>query len=117
MILTLVEFNSLKKSLKKNTKINIVSGSMEPWIKTGETITISPTKLEDLKPFDIIVYWDEQRTVLICHIFNEVRDQSIICKPLVSKIEDKPIGLNCLLAIVVTPKFKWYHKVLLKYFH
>jgi signal peptidase I len=117
MTLTLVEFISLKKNLKDNTKINIISGSMEPWIKAGETILISPISLNQLKPLDIIVYWDEKRAVLICHIFSEIRGKLVICKPLISKIEDTPINPNFLLAIVETPKFKWYHKILLKIFH
>ena len=34
---------------------------------TGENIVVAPTPVSELKPFDIIVFWNQK--VLICHYF------------------------------------------------
>jgi signal peptidase I len=111
---SLPNFHQLRNNLKPNTKINIISESMEPWIKSGETIFVSPVKLNDLESYDNIVYWEKERQVLVCHIFLTVRDGHIICRPLSTKSEDLPINPNFLFGRVVFPKFRWYHRLLLK---
>ena len=113
----LPEFHLLRNKLKPNSKINIVSESMEPWIKSGQTIEISPTTLNELKPFDNIVYWEEKRQVLVCHIFLGIKDGFIICRPLATKERDLPINPNFLFGKVVSPSFKWYHKALLRFIY
>lgn len=88
---------------------------MSPWIKAGESILITPCQPEDLRPFDIIVYWDKQNEILVCHIFKEFRENKIITKPLVKNREDAPIESKFLLGKVIKPQFKWFHKLLLKF--
>ena len=114
MKFTLVKFGLLKKDLKKDTPVQIVTSSMSPWIKAGETVLISPIKITELKPFDIIIYWDSEAEILICHIFKEIRDNKLITKPLSTNTEDSPFNLSHLLGIVTKPQFKWYHKLLLR---
>lgn len=115
MKFNLAEFKQIKKNLKPNHEISIVTGSMSPWIKPGETVFVSPSKIEELKPFDIIVYWQEENEIFVCHIFVEIRDNKLITKPLARNIEDNPVPTALLLGKVTNPKFKWYHKLLLKF--
>ncbi len=56
------EFEKLK--LLPIYKSQVVSGSMEPVIRTGEEILIDVGNV-DLKPFDIIVFYFDEK--LICH--------------------------------------------------
>lgn len=62
------EFLIIKKKLLTDGKLNvrIISGSMEPLIKTGETVIVEP--VNDLKKFDIILYHSDDKN-LICHFF------------------------------------------------
>ena len=114
---TLADFVLLKRDLKDQTKIKIVSGSMKPWIQVNEKIIVNSITPEEIKPFDIIVYFDIEAEILVCHIFIGLRDGKIICKPLARNAEDKPVDPNLLLAKVVKPSFRWYHRFLLKLFY
>ena len=114
---SLVDFLSLKKNLKPNTEITIISGSMSPWIKTNESVRLSPCKLDDLKKFDIITYWSSVNEVFICHIFTEYRNKEIITKPLSTNDEDTPFDPKYILGKVIKPQFRWYHKILLNFFY
>ena len=89
---------------------------MEPYIRSGELVEVEPISLDQLSPFDIIVYWEEKRSVLICHIFKEVRENKIICMPLAINREDKPFHPTLLLARATKLKFGFFQKLLLKWF-
>jgi hypothetical protein len=86
---------------------------MEPWINLGERITVEVRKPEDLKPCDIILFW--RKNILICHVFLRIEDNFLITKPLRGKILDPPSHITNLLGVVVSPKFPWFQKILLKF--
>jgi len=113
----LADFIRLKKNLKPNSETMILSGSMTPWIKTNEVINLSPCLREDLKPFDIIVFWSPESEILICHIYIEFRDGKIITKSLTRNVEDPPLDPQFLLGRVNRPRFTWLHKMILKFFY
>lgn len=117
MKFSLVEFLRLKKNLKPNTPLSIISGSMDPWIKQGETVYMDPCTPLEIKPYDIIVFWNSKEEILMCHIFIKIKDRKLITKPLVESIEDDPTPVEFLLAKVRKPAFTWFHKLLLRLFH
>jgi hypothetical protein len=61
-----VEFRSLKEVLGRIEKITVrvVSGSMEPCIRTGEQIEVSRLRARPRR-FDILTFWNGQ--VIMCH--------------------------------------------------
>lgn len=91
---------------------------MEPVILVGDSIEVKPIK-DDLKRFDIIVYWNENRKILICHYFwsknqeSYLNDQEprIITRPLKSKREDFPIMQSRILGKVVNKKIPFSLKL------
>lgn len=109
------EFINIKKNLSKTFDVQILSGSMEPWIATNETITVKKCSPEELRPFDIIVYW--KNDIFICHIFISLDENIIQTKPLTQNKSDPPFDKSFLLGKVISPKFRWYHKLLLKIFY
>ena len=66
MKISFEKFIALKQNLKPNTKINILTGSMEPFISASEEIYISPHgNLDEIKMYTPIVFWQSDK--LICH--------------------------------------------------
>ncbi|MBL7713915.1 MAG: S24/S26 family peptidase [Bdellovibrionales bacterium] len=61
------QFLELKKKLNQagSRTIQVISPSMEPWIRVGEELLVLP--LEDHpRAFDIIVFWQDHRLVAHC---------------------------------------------------
>lgn len=102
--------------------IRILSGSMEPLIQTGEELQVIPIKdVADLKPFDIIVYWD--RDILICHYLWSINQRFRTdaglrifgTRSLASQREDFPIDESQILGRVIGKRIsRWQQmKILL----
>lgn len=88
---------SLKQKLKaqKCLPIRVVTGSMEPLIKTGEELTIEEI-VEPLKIFDIVVFWNG--SIYVCHFVwrlnrkpNSKGERWVTTRSLMSDFEDFPI--------------------------
>ena len=114
---SLVEFLKFKKNFKHQTRVQIVSGSMAPFIKKGESITIEPATIEEIKPWDIIIYWSPEKEIFICHMFVRREEGHIICKPLGFNKEDTPVPEQYILGHVITPSFSAFQRLLLKLFY
>ncbi|MBD66750.1 MAG: signal peptidase I [Halobacteriovoraceae bacterium] len=112
---SLNQFLAFKKKLRPNTEVQILSGSMEPWIKTGETVLVSPCRPEELSPYDIIVFYDQKKTKLICHVFIKIVQDKLITKALENKKLDEPNLKHFLLGKVTKPKFNWFQKFILRF--
>jgi hypothetical protein len=110
---SLHDFISLKKNLKKEIQIKIISGSLEPWIYKGEKITVLPCQSENINPLDIIVFWKNEK--LICHVYVKNFKNYLITQALLGKTYDTPTHSKYLLGKVVSPRFSWYHKILFRY--
>lgn len=106
MQISLEKFVLLKKSLKPKTKIKILSGSMEPFIYTGETILCSPISYKEVKVGDPIVFWQDEK--LICHFLvakKKIEGKEILETKGLSRIFKDPIVPEShLLGKVVEPK-------------
>lgn len=103
------EFLAIKKLPFYKGKI--VSGSMVPVIKIGETITIE-VAAQDLKRFDIIVFFYQDE--LVCHyLWNWNR---IIPKPLfqtrnMQGQKDYPVSWDDFLGKVVSHRLSFWEKL------
>ncbi len=67
MNITFKEYILLKNRITDPQKIRIISGSMEPFIHTGEEIFIKKFNPGSLKRFTPIVFWHEN--YLVCHFY------------------------------------------------
>lgn len=110
------DFFKLKSELSRPREIVILTGSMSPFISPGDKITVFPLGGRELKKFDPIVFWREQR--LICHFFyrKEFRDgkELVITKALNSSKEDPPIDQDQVLGIVIRPTLPKWKRLLLR---
>lgn len=113
MICPLTKFLYIKDK-KGILDIQIISGSMEPFIATNEMIKVKVCDVEDLNSHDIVVFWKED--YLICHIFMKSDEKLIYTKGLANKDYDEPTNRKFLLGKVIEPKFRWYQRFLIKYF-
>ena len=107
------KFLFLKRLEGHDFEATIQSGSMEPWLHMGDKIIGKKCNPEDLKPFDIILYW--RKNILICHIFLRIEDNFLITKPLRGKNVDPPIHIEHLLGVITKPKFGFFQKIILKF--
>jgi hypothetical protein len=110
---SLYDFIQLRKGFKNEIKVNIISGSLEPWIYTGEKVTVVPCHPNEIKALDIIVFWKDEK--LICHIYRKTLNKYLITQALVNKKYDTPTDSKYLLGKVISPKFSWYHRLMFKY--
>lgn len=117
MNISWTEFQEIKKtlSLKKELKIRPISDSMSPLLKVNEILTIKPIDSQELKTFDIIVFW--YQNTLMCHFFWARQTSSnatmLITKSLKEpKSIDLPSPVDCLLGIV-NCKTPWWAKIYL----
>jgi signal peptidase I len=103
------EIRKIKSSLVEESflSLHVVSGSMEPVIMTGDRVVVAPIASSDLRPFDIIVFWNSQ--VLICHYFwhiNELAESDgsrlLVTRPLAAWHEDLPVPEDHVLGKVVS---------------
>ncbi len=102
------QFQDLRKLLgsEKFVGFKVVSGSMEPVIKTGEMIVIE--KSEVLKRFDIVVF--RQNSLLICHFIKFINrtpdsngDPVYVTSGMANPVrEDLPVPLGEILGTVVS---------------
>lgn len=92
--------------------VQIISGSMLPWIGVNETISVECCQPVDLKPMDIIVFWIKD--IYICHIYLKTENNHLVTIGLNNKDFDKPTHVNFLLGKVVDPKFGFIRTLLLK---
>jgi signal peptidase I len=90
----------------------IVSGSMEPLIKVGDTIIVEPSSTP-LQPFDIVVFRREDK--LICHYVLHLNRlpgpdglARIITRGLNSNSEDFPVAVNEILGRVTNFKISFF---------
>lgn len=106
-------FIQLKKSPRTSVKANILSSSMEPWLRIDDQVTVKTAKAEELKPFDIILFW--RKDIFICHVFLKIDNDFLITKPLHGKKIDPPSHTSNLLGIVTDPKFSFFQKIILRF--
>lgn len=73
MKINLDEFQLLKARLKEKGSFSatIISGSMLPLIKVGDIIEFVPVQTDQLKVFDIVVFWTNQ--MLVCHFVLKIK--------------------------------------------
>lgn len=111
------DFLFLKKTLKKNTKVEILSESMEPFLYKDNIVEISPFNIASLKPGDPIVYWNKSEK-LICHMFIHFKEldnkKYLITKGLNNKFLDKPTPSDYYLGALSKPRFTLFYKILFK---
>ena len=102
----------LKLQKHKTLPVRIVTGSMLPLIKIDENIWVEPPPpLEELKRFDILVYWSDDK--FICHYLDRINDvinsdqKVLILKGLKNKGQDFPVYYENLFG-KVNMKIPWY---------
>lgn len=115
MELSIADFLSLKKSIIKKgveTKIRILTKSMEPFIYANEEVYIKSSSIEKVKRFTPIVFW--YKNELVCHFYikkvmknNEI---FLLTKGLVSKVYDDPIRVDHFLGEVTSPRINIIRK-------
>jgi signal peptidase I len=112
-----VDLAELKRRLNEQgfLPIRIMSGSMEPVIKTGEKLTVAEIA-EPLRIFDIIVFWDG--SVMVCHFVWRINraikskgEHWIVTRSLVSSREDFPILESHILGRVTDRKLPFLRKL------
>ena len=113
---SLEDFLKLKASFKKNRKVKILSGSMEPFIYKNDVVTIANKSVKLLKKGDVIVFWKDNK--LICHLFHRFNifenKECLITKGINSKRYDSPVLQKFYLGIIIEPKVTKLKKVLFK---
>lgn len=96
---------------KGASELKVVSDSMEPLIKVGESIVLEKSQLNQLKIFDIIVF--NQGARLNCHYLTKTdhkRDQFITRSLKNPTSQDYPIQSKDIIARVKNKKLSWWHK-------
>lgn len=106
------KFLTLKRSQAKEIKANILSNSMEPWLRVDDQVTAKLIDYKEIEPFDIILFW--RRDIFICHVFLKMEGDFLLTKPLRGNKMDPPIHKSHFLGVVIDPKFSWFHKLILK---
>ena len=109
------EFYYIKNRLneeKNSYTVKVVSDSMEPAIKKDDFLEVETIDLGDLKPFDIVVFW--QNNVLVCHCYwskSGSRPEYIVTKSLkYRKHFDMEIEGDLLLGIVANKRISFIDK-------
>lgn len=105
----------LKSVLKRDKKtiLKVVSDSMSPLIKVGESIEVALLEApEQLKPFDIILF--EQARRLNCHFLakTDYINNLFITKSLKNpSASDYPLETKQILGIVTSKKISFFTKI------
>ncbi|OUR93626.1 hypothetical protein A9Q84_19345 [Halobacteriovorax marinus] len=114
------DFLMMKKIIlsRGNIEVEIVSDSMEPLIKTGELIKVQNVE-EDLKLFDIIVFWrDGQFVSHFVWRFNGISHKTITTRSLKDKgANELPVEFENVLGIIKDKKISLYTKVIMRLFY
>ena len=112
MKITFEQFLIHKKKLKDKTTIKIISGSMEPFIYTGEKVECSPCNFENSVVGDPIVFWSEDK--FICHflIAKHITEKGnfIETRGLNTSKSDPLVHENFIFGKVTSPKISWLKK-------
>lgn len=109
------DLHVLKKSLKHNNQVSlqIVSDSMEPLIKVGESIEVAKVQsVKELRVFDIILF--DQAGRLNCHFLAKVdyENNVFITKSLRHPgVSDYPIGSDQIIGIIKQKRINWWLKI------
>ena len=97
----------------KNKKLKIISDSMQPIIKIGDEIEIQPIKFNELKRFDIILFYNAHKPV--CHFFwciNGINKNEFLTRSLKQpKFNDLPTPKNSLVGKVTNFKISLYYRI------
>jgi hypothetical protein len=117
MKLTEEQFFILKEKIKGSHKVQIMSGSMEPYIYTDEDILIHKTKPNKIKRYTPIVFWHND--LLVCHFFKKriIKDGITYfqTKGLSSKDDDPLVDERFVLGEVVIPKIGFFRRMILRF--
>lgn len=110
-------FLELKSYLSHSQKLNakVISGSMEPVIMTGDFVEVEAVRVETLKRFDIILYWDGEK--LICHyvwhlnrIPGAAGERVILTKKMGKGNPDFPVSEYKILGRITNFSISWARK-------
>lgn len=113
MKVTESEYFELKKNLKDFGQVKILTGSMAPLIGVNDIVQVQRIDPNEIKPYDIIVFWQEDK--LVCHFFIRKEDNKLIARGLNNKEHDNKIEEKYVLAKVIKPRVAPFKKFLLKY--
>ncbi len=113
MKVTKEEFNKLKEDLSDFAQIKILTPSMSPLIQINDIIKVQKISPEDLRPYDIIVFWQSDK--LICHFFIKKVGDKYLARGLNNKEYDAEIASEDILAKVIRPRVSNIKKFFLKY--
>lgn len=114
---SLSEFRELKAQLSSIGRVSfkVVSGSMSPWLRVGESSWVLPLPKE-IDPFTPIVFWDGK--VLVCHmvitqsVFSGNGDKKIwLTQGLANTHSDLPVPEEHILGIV-EKRLPWWRKLI-----
>ena len=109
------QFQKLKQKLNLQGELafEVVSGSMEPVIRTHSTITVAPL-LETPKRFDILVF--AVGDILICHYFwflnpsISTQNEKLFITRSMSGFEDTPFSPSDVLGKVISHRLSSLQK-------
>jgi signal peptidase I len=117
MKINLIDFAVLKKNLKPNTEVQVLTSSMEPFFYKTDKIVVSPISVSEIKVGDAIVYWHNDK--LICHLVYQIRhniEVEFLTKGINNKHFDLPIKSQQILGIVVNPQISFWQRILFRFY-
>lgn len=108
-----LDFLKIKKQLNEGKifSCEIISGSMDPIIKIGESVKIQKTN--NLKVFDIIVFYTKDHR-LICHVFlggSKLNKGHIKSSGLMADHFDFSVDQKRILGKVINKKLNIFNKL------
>lgn len=116
MKISYLDFQKLKANFDRPIEIEILTGSMSPFISPGQKIIVFPLGDKKLKKFDPIVYWGSEK--LICHFYygekTEGKKRYIRAKALNGSKEDPPFESEKVLGVVVRPTLPRWKRFFLR---
>lgn len=67
MNIDLLKFRALQSKLQREETLSlrVATGSMLPVLRIGQIITVKKVKLSELKKFDTLVFWQNEK--IMCH--------------------------------------------------
>ncbi len=117
MSLSFEKFVFLKNQKNSELDIRIITDSMAPWIMAGAYTKVKIIGIEDIEPWDIVVFW--KKDILICHIFFKREGDVFYTFPLNRNEKltrfDEPNPVSHLLGVVIDPKFGFLQKLYFKW--
>jgi signal peptidase I len=100
------QFLVRKAKLKPNSKVKIITGSMEPFIHTGEIVECSPVPFNQVELGSPIIFWRDDK--LTCHflIKKYIKNDKVyfITKGLNARHHDKESSADFYFAVVTNPR-------------